>query len=293
MSGQVKKPDGALGRRQEDTETPEEKIYPLRFIVDYVQEKKDALLALEGKALHQTLQIRELTDEITRLSRQQFGNFQDLPEETKQIFELFLKQQKLIRELTVVLTSNGLAFEDIDNMLQQAQPFILRLIFRDTLTDTYNRYFFISRGEQLLQQAPPAIGLSLAFFDIDKFKLCNDTYGHEFGDAALKYLCHTINEHIQQHDLKDTYFVRMGGDEFILLSTELAFPHFVLLLDDLQRKITAGTICWESISAKITVSVGAANSVFGQMKSPWDVYRMADSRLYLAKERGRNRIVSS
>ena len=85
----------------------------------------------------------------------------------------------------------------------------------------------------------------------------------------------------------------MGGDEFILISNELAFPHFVLLLDDLQRRITGGTIYWEQLSGKITVSVGAANSVFGKLSSPWDVYREADARLYNAKERGRNCIVSS
>ena len=293
MSRDGKAASKGFGRRQEDRVTPEERIYPLQFILDYVQEKKNTLLALEGSSLHQALRIRETSHAIGRqmaLMRQEEGK---LTPEQQQLYELLKHQQEQVQELTVGLTRKGLAFEDMDNMLRQAQPFILRLIFKDTLTDTYNRYFFISRGEKLMREAEENIGFSLAFFDIDKFKACNDTYGHEFGDAALKYLSSTINEHLKQNDLHSTYFVRMGGDEFILISNELAFPHFVLLLDDLQRRITGGTIYWEQLSGKITVSVGAANSVFGKLSSPWDVYREADTRLYNAKEKGRNCIVSS
>lgn len=294
MSEQQKDTAKKFARRGEDQITPEEKIYPLRFIVDYVVEKKNQLLALEGQSLHQALAIQAVSEDIQRLERKLYASIDgEVPDDVKELRSLLYKQQEQVHELTVGLTRKGLAFEDMDNMIKQAQPFILRLMFRDTLTDTYNRYFFISRSDDLLAQADPMIGFSLAFLDIDNFKQCNDVYGHEFGDEALRYLCKTVNTHLQMHDLKNTYFVRMGGDEFILISNDLAFPHFVLLLDDLQRKISGGTICWENTTGKIKVSIGAANTVFSKVNTPWDIYRAADERLYVAKRGGKNRIVSS
>lgn len=288
-----KKDAAILAQGEEEQLTPEEKIYPLRFIVDYVLEKKNLLLTLEGQSLHQALALQVLSDEIQRLATKMYGDLEKLTGEKRMMHELFARQQELIRQMTVGLTEKGLAFEDMDNMVNQAQPFIMRLMFRDTLTDTYNRYFFVTQSSDLMEQADPAIGFSLAFLDIDNFKKCNDVYGHEFGDEALKYLCRTVNQHLRLQNHKGSFFVRMGGDEFILISNELAFPHFVLLLDDLQRKISGGAIRWKDVRGKITVSVGAANSVFGNLKTPWDVYRKADERLYDAKAKGKNCIVSS
>lgn len=294
MSEQAQKSTAKIfARRGEDQITPEEKIYPLRFIVDYVVKKKNELLALEGQSFHQALAIQNISEEIGRIGRKEYGETANLSEEGKRLRALLDKQEKLIHDLTVGITRKGLAFEDMDNMVKQAQPFILRLMFRDTLTDTYNRYFFISRSDELLAAADPSIGFSLAFFDIDDFKHCNDTYGHDFGDEALRYLCKTVNSHLQQNFYEHTYFIRMGGDEFILISNELAFPHFVLLLDDLQRKVSAGSIQWEDIKGQIRVSIGAANTVFSKINTPWDVYKAADERLYVAKRGGKNRIVSS
>lgn len=293
MSGQTKDTVKKFARRSDEQVTPEEKIYPLRFIVDYVVKKKNELLALEGMSFHQALAIQNISEEISRIGRKEYGDTEQLSEEGKRLRSLLEKQEKLIHDLTVGITRKGLAFEDMDNMIRQAQPFILRLMFRDTLTDTYNRYFFISRSDDLLAAAKPAIGFSLAFFDIDDFKHCNDTYGHDFGDEALKYLCKTVNSHLQQNFYDNTYFIRMGGDEFILISNELAFPHFVQLLDDLQRKISAGFIHWEDITGQIRVSIGAANTVFSGVNTPWDIYKAADERLYVAKRGGKNIIVSS
>lgn len=286
--------DGASGfaRRSSDQMTPEEKIFPLRFIIDYVLEKKNLLLALEGTSLHQALLIQSISEDILRRGKKLYKDPGNMSEEERQMYDLLAKQQEMIHQLTVELTEKGMAFEDMDNMIRQAQPFIMRLLFRDSLTDTYNRYFFISRSKELLEQAKPGIGFSLAFLDIDNFKRCNDVYGHEFGDEALKYLCRTVNHRLQRHALKQTFFVRMGGDEFILISNELAFYDFVRLLDRMQKNVSSGTIHWEDTTGTITVSIGAANTAVSNLKTPWDAYRLADERLYEAKHRGKNRIVS-
>ena len=84
----------------------------------------------------------------------------------------------------------------------------------------------------------------------------------------------------------------MGGDEFILISNELVFADFVRLLGKMQQSISAGTIQWESTTGTITVSIGAANTVSGKVKTPWELYRAADERLYEAKRRGKNQIIA-
>lgn len=292
MNEQEKGAASGVARRSSDQMTPEEKIFPLRFIIDYVLEKKNLLLALEGNSLHQALLIQSISEDILRRGKQLYSDPDNMSEQEHQMYDLLTKQQKLIHQLTVELTEKGMAFEDMDNMIRQAQPFIMRLMFRDSLTDTYNRYFFISRNKELMEQAKPGIGFSLAFLDIDNFKRCNDVYGHEFGDEALKFLCRTVNHRLQRHALKQTFFVRMGGDEFILISNELAFSDFLRLLDGMQKSISSGTIQWEDTTGTVTVSIGAANTAVSSLKTPWDAYRLADERLYEAKHRGKNRIVS-
>jgi len=283
-------PEEGFSRRQEDRITPREKIYPLRFIIDYILEKKNLLLTLEGKSMRRTLDIQAISEEILRQGKNLYGDPEKMSEGEQKIYRLLLKQQKMIRQLTVGLTNKGLAFEDMDNMVRQAQPIIMRLMFRDALTDTYNRYFFISHSDELMEKAPKDVGFSLAFLDIDNFKQCNDVYGHDFGDEALKYLSNTVNRRLQQDNLEQTYFVRMGGDEFILISNELPFSDFALLLDELRQRIASGTIQWEDTRGTITVSIGGANSLSSKAETPWEIYRAADERLYAAKSRGKNQI---
>lgn len=285
-------PEESFARRQEDKVTPREKIYPLRFIVDYILEKKNLLLTLEGKSLRQTLDIQSISEDILRQGKKLYGNPEEMNEEDQKMYRLLLKQQEMIHQLTIGLTNKGLAFEDMDNMIRQAQPIIMRLMFRDALTDTYNRYFFISHSDDLMEKAPKDVGFSLAFLDIDNFKQCNDVFGHEFGDEALKYLSNTVTRRLQRHNLEQTYFVRMGGDEFILISNELPFHDFLRLLDGIRQSIASGVVQWEDTRGNITVSIGAANSLSSGAETPWEIYRAADERLYEAKDRGKNQIAS-
>ena len=276
-------------RRSSDEISPEEKIYPLRFTSNYIAEKKNYLLSLESQSTRDVMKLQRESERLLAMCRKVLaqGN-----RDEQDIYELIKSQHKRLNSLMVDMTKKSIVFEDMNNILQQQEPLILRLIFRDSLTDTYNRYFFLSRSAELMVSSPPDIGFSLAFIDIDNFKQCNDVYGHEYGDVVLKTLCNITNEHIGQKSLKGTFLVRMGGDEFIVISQELPFADFVSLLTEIQQHIENEDIRYNQTVGHITVSIGAANTADSQLKDQWELYRLADSRLYEAKNRGKNQIVA-
>ena len=276
-------------RRSSDEISPEEKIYPLRFTSNYIAEKKNYLLSLESQSMRDVMRLQRESERLMAMCRKVLAQGS---RDEQDIYELIKSQHQRLNSLMVDMTKKSIVFEDMNNILQQQEPLILRLIFRDSLTNTYNRYFFLSRSAELMVSSPPDIGFSLAFIDIDNFKQCNDVYGHEYGDVVLKTLCNITNDHIGQKSLKGTFLVRMGGDEFIVISQELPFADFVSLLTEIQQHIENEDIRYNQTVGHITVSIGAANTADSQLKDQWELYRLADSRLYEAKNRGKNQIVA-
>ncbi len=276
---------------EEDSISPEEKIYPLSFVCDYVQRKKDYLLFLEGKTLRESLAIREQSEHSIAKLQDLLANDNKVERhELRELLENLRQQYRDICDHTVNLTTKSLFFEDIDNMLQQTRPFMGRLLFRDSLTSAYNRYFFLSRCDALAKEANPETGFSIGFLDIDNFKLCNDTFGHDYGDAALKFLCTCVDEELAS--LESSFLVRMGGDEFIIISSELKTEDFVSLITRIQQKISAGVVVWEHLKGSIHVSIGTANTLTDGIQDPLKLYQRADKRLYQAKNSGKNVVVS-
>ena len=88
------------------------------------------------------------------------------------------------------------------------------LIYRDALTGAYNRRFY---EEELKHKY---LNAGVAMIDLDDFKLCNDTYGHSAGDAALRLIVSIIHRRIRSTDM----LVRYGGDEFLPPASPSAMP---------------------------------------------------------------------
>ena len=280
--------------KEYEQSSPEEKIYPLNFVCQYVMKKRDELARLESQSVHDILQIRNESERIRQLSQNlQKKHRQGQTTDLEELQEIHAMQEKLhlqIEALSISMTEKGFVFENMNNMLQQTEYLISRLIFRDNLTTAYNRYFFVSRAEQMFQDAQTAQGLSMAFIDIDNFKQFNTNFGHDFGDQVLQQLSHLIDQHIQSYP--DTYLIRMGGDEFILLSDgTMTYTGFTQLLERIRSAIAAMTIQWRKLNSQISISIGAANALKDHAASYWELYRQADDRLYRAKERGKNILV--
>lgn len=152
----------------------------------------------------------------------------------------------------------------------------------DPLTGAFTRR---SGGEALelsfrlasLQNLP----LVLAFFDIDRFKLINDHYGHEAGDEVLKAAAFSMRQGLRKGDV----LVRWGGEEFvaILNNTDIQGARLVI-----ERLYVTGFGC-QPDGQPVTVSIGLSERSV-DMAADWKVMiELADQRMYEAKKTGRAR----
>jgi diguanylate cyclase (GGDEF)-like protein len=126
-------------------------------------------------------------------------------------------------------------------------------------------------------------GLALLMLDIDKFKLINDTYGHHAGDEVLRVTAQRMIETVRKSDT----VARMGGDEFVVLLTDLTDPKAA---ESTAAKVVAALsvpISFAERELPVSVSVGVCSASAGELDA--DVLlRNVDSALYSAKAKGRN-----
>ena len=157
--------------------------------------------------------------------------------------------------------------------------------FHDPLTELPNRSLFMNRVEQGLARLDRrGKALAILFFDLDRFKVVNDTMGHEKGDALLQEVGKRLNEMLRPGDTA----ARFGGDEFTLLLEDLngiddARVITERLIEALQEPITM-----EGREFEITASIGVAMS-FSRHDRAGDLLRNADIAMYRAKNKGKAR----
>ena len=278
------------GKKKETAEhlSPQEKVYPLNFLCRYVIERRGELAAFETQELKDSIQIMDvLQDLLHRMDDACAGK------DAVSVRDVAAARHKLVEILATVrrhraqLTRKGLIFEDLNNMLVQAEPLIHHLLFYDNLVDAYNRYFYVSYSQDLYTQAQERGGLSMAFFDIDNFKQYNTDFGHETGDRVLKTVCDLIQRSFHARD--GLYLIRMGGDEFVILDAgALGYERFLRLLTEVRQAIASDRSIY---GRTVTVSMGASNAEADAAGCTWDLYCHADERLYMAKNHGKNQIV--
>lgn len=154
----------------------------------------------------------------------------------------------------------------------------------DHLTKIYNRQKFdlLFRYEikRSLRYNHP---LSLIIFDIDDFKDVNDMHGHDVGDNVLISISETVNTLLRESDT----FARWGGEEFAILLPEANLDLAMLKAEDLRKIIESTQI--DKIE-NITCSFGV--SVLSEAENPEQLFKKADSALYLAKNSGKNIVKS-
>ena len=162
-----------------------------------------------------------------------------------------------------------------------------RLAIIDGLTEIHNKRFlteFLER--ELVRAARHLRPLSLIMIDIDNFKSLNDAHGHLSGDFVLR----EIATHVKVVIREDELFARYGGEEFAIVLPETAKEEAVLVAERVRSLIAERQFLFDGKQLSVTVSLGvAAREGDGLMKSD-ELIRQADERLYLAKNRGRNRV---
>jgi diguanylate cyclase (GGDEF)-like protein/PAS domain S-box-containing protein len=161
-----------------------------------------------------------------------------------------------------------------------------RLALTDTLTGLANRTLLTDRLDQALARLQRVEGsCALLMLDIDRFKLVNDSLGHQVGDALLVAMAGRI----EAVSRADATVARLGGDEFVVLVEGLADPDAVhhiaaRLLETLRRPYTIDDT---ADSLVVTVSIGVSVASTAD-RTHGDLFREADLALYRAKDSGRD-----
>jgi two-component system cell cycle response regulator len=173
--------------------------------------------------------------------------------------------------------------------LEQSRRYLKEQADTDPLTKLANRRsFFQSASTSLAQTLRQNEHFSIIILDIDHFKRINDTYGHQAGDVVLQQLAMVLSTAIREGDS----LARIGGEEFVVASPYTNRLAAIVLSERLRKAVEGSEFVFEGNRIPVTISLGIASL----SKAGDDIDRLlaiADSRLYLAKQKGRNRICAS
>ena len=131
--------------------------------------------------------------------------------------------------------------------------------------------------------------LSLLMIDIDKFKIVNDTFGHQHGDVVLQTIANILNRSFRR---PGDFSARWGGEEFVVLLPRTIMEGALEIAENLRAEVENEVILCESGSTmKVTVSVGV-NSLIPEQNTTINAFiSNADKALYAAKDAGRNKVI--
>ena len=160
----------------------------------------------------------------------------------------------------------------------------------DSLTELPNRALFLDRLSRSIARSKQEKGFVFAvlFFDIDDFKVVNDSLGHDTGDKVLIAMAERLKHNVRNIDVvaRNSVIARFGGDEFAILLDDVKEEQFALATANRLKNILSKPFNINGKQIFSTVSIGIAVSTIGYEK-PDDILRDADMAMYQAKELGK------
>ena len=162
-----------------------------------------------------------------------------------------------------------------------------QLAIKDELTGIYNRRYLNQICDRCIYEAlRDKTPLSVALFDIDKFKNINDSYGHLFGDDALKLVASMASELAEN---VGGIVGRYGGEEFVVLFPNRSLSSTYEVVKEFHQAIRATKLFYGMESVQVRVSIGIS-SFPETCQNPTDLLNYADWAMYYSKENGRDQI---
>lgn len=192
-----------------------------------------------------------------------------------------------LREVRAIAAALG-QLRDTLQENEETRRDLERLAATDMLTGLHNRRNFMALAYAEVARAQRyGRPITIALADLDHFKLVNDDYGHEAGDAVLKGFADLVREVLRGSDIAGRY----GGEEFAFVFPETTAQEAAVLAERLRVRVDAMALrIANDRHVRLTISLGVADaSVF----SVEEALRSADQALYQAKESGRNAVVLS
>lgn len=157
----------------------------------------------------------------------------------------------------------------------------------DTLTGLLNRNKFERHFSSISVAASLQSVAGIALFDLDHFKLFNDTYGHAAGDDVLRNIGKVIRHHLQR--TSDAGY-RVGGEEFFLQYYSRTREDIIAFINNICSDVERLAIPHKANPPFNCVTISCGFGICTQPKPPEFIYRQVDNALYKSKANGRNQI---
>lgn len=184
----------------------------------------------------------------------------------------------------------------LDAMRFQAAPYLSNAMLHsklevlaaiDELTHLLNRRFGMRRlSEEFSRATRHGVPVSIIMMDIDHFKVFNDTFGHDAGDAVLVSVASVLEQNVRAGDI----VCRYGGEELVIVAPGMGLSDAATSAERLRRIIQTTPTLWREQSLHVTVSIGAASWPVAKVSTPEELVTCADEALYHAKKSGRDRV---
>ncbi len=213
------------------------------------------------------LRMDKILSQVNQFCSKQQSQSNELTSQVKK-----LKEQMLATEDEASRLKDDLAEQRVRAQTDQLTNLPNRYAYNERLTQEYNRWRRYRNS------------LTLVVGDIDLFKTVNDTHGHSFGDLVLKKIATCLHAGIRESD----FVARFGGEEFVILLPETTLIDATRAMNKMRQSISQ--IDLENKGEKIEVSMSFGISEFTNDDTTKAVFERADSALYRAKEKGRNRV---
>ncbi len=194
--------------------------------------------------------------------------------ETKSLTDHMLKDKKTINNLQSRI--NKLEIALVEAKKESKEDFLTSVASKRALSNE------LERVEEAYSRYNT--NYSLCFFDIDYFKVVNDTYGHEAGDVILATIGKILNKYVRKVDFVGRY----GGEEFLVILPSISLEQAVIFAGKIIKIIENFKFIYKKERINITVSGGLAER--GKCESLDDTLEVADRNLYQSKKNGRNQI---
>ncbi|PZV08138.1 MAG: diguanylate cyclase [Leptolyngbya sp.] len=197
----------------------------------------------------------------------------------------YYQEEQMAQQYLELQAANQKLEQEIDER-RKVEAQLTRLALHDPLTGLPNRKYFMERVDGVLHQAKVEASMLFAvmFIDLDRFKIINDSLGHDVGDQLLIAISSRLKQCVRSCDV----VARLGGDEFTVLLHPILSLHDAIeisdrILETLSTPFRLGDHFF-SVSASIGILEGS-----GQYTNSVQLLRDADTAMYNAKANGKAR----